>query len=200
MPGPHLRQVDSPLAAYQAAYRARPDVKEKRTRYNKEYRKTYSPSLEVRTRALAAHREWAKKPENRAKINATAKTRRRDPSRASYWVLRSANNGDRRAGFKNNLTLQTVERLIINGCAYCGETGLKMSLDRVDNSKGHTINNVVPACIRCNFTRGRMPYRAWCVVATAMKAARELGFFGEWEGDVPGHMKRSFYNLVTSDH
>jgi hypothetical protein len=57
-----------------------------------------------------------------------------------------------------------------------------MTLDRIDNDKGHTEDNVVPACIRCNYTRRSMPYEAWLVVAKGMREARERGLFGEWTG------------------
>lgn len=69
-------------------------------------------------------------------------------------------------------------------CFYCGETLLRMSLDRVDNSKGHTMDNVIPACVRCNYIRKDMPYDAWIVVAVGMRQAREQGLFGGWGGCV----------------
>jgi len=59
-----------------------------------------------------------------------------------------------------------------------------MTLDRIDDAKGHTADNVVPACIRCNYARRDMPYKAWLVVAKAMRKARALGLFGNWTGAV----------------
>jgi len=59
-----------------------------------------------------------------------------------------------------------------------------MTLDRIDNDKGHTQDNVVPACIRCNYARRSMPYEAWLVVAKGMREAREQGLFGDWTGRV----------------
>jgi hypothetical protein len=56
------------------------------------------------------------------------------------------------------------------------------TLDRIDNSKGHTRDNVVPACIRCNYARRNMPYEAWLCLTDGMKRARELGLFKEWTG------------------
>lgn len=73
-----------------------------------------------------------------------------------------------------------VERLIENGCEYCGDTELQMSVDRVDNRLGHTKSNVKPACIRCNYVRGSMPFEAWTLFIPVMERARELGLFGTW--------------------
>ena len=39
-------------------------------------------------------------------------------------------------------------------CTYCGMTDDSMVADRVDNSKGHTKDNCIPACPLCNAVRG----------------------------------------------
>lgn len=56
-----------------------------------------------------------------------------------------------------------------------------MTLDRIDNDKAHTKENVVPACIRCNMIRGSMPYEAWINIAPSIKNTYELGLFGNWK-------------------
>jgi hypothetical protein len=38
-------------------------------------------------------------------------------------------------------------------CTYCGETIQPRGLDRIDNSKGHLRDNVLPCCATCNVTR-----------------------------------------------
>ena len=83
-----------------------------------------------------------------------------------------------RPGF--DLDVVFVTDLIVNGCHYCGETKLRMSVDRIDNDLSHNRKNVNPACIRCNYTRSSMPYAAWMHVVPAIKEARELGLFGDW--------------------
>ncbi len=55
-----------------------------------------------------------------------------------------------------------------------------MTLDRLDNSKGHTKENVVPACYRCNMIKGNMPYEAWKFMVDGVKQARLANAFGEW--------------------
>ena len=49
--------------------------------------------------------------------------------------------------------MEMYYNLICCPCFYCGEylddsTGV--GLDRCDNKKGYTLNNVVPCCARCN--------------------------------------------------
>jgi len=48
-----------------------------------------------------------------------------------------------------------IENIFPKPCFYCGETGWEiMGCDRIDNSKPHTPNNVVPCCFNCNCKRG----------------------------------------------
>lgn len=98
------------------------------------------------------------------------------------WILQDSRRSDRKRGTENDLTKEFIAALIADGCRYCGETDLRMTLDRVDNERGHTKDNVVPACIRCNYVRGNMPHKAWVEVSKGMTAAREKGLFGEWQG------------------
>jgi hypothetical protein len=69
-------------------------------------------------------------------------------------------------------------------CVYCGEAEARRSLDRIDNSKGHTKANVVGSCERCNYVRRDMPYEAWLAVAPGMRIARELELFADWNGGI----------------
>jgi hypothetical protein len=109
---------------------------------------------------------------------------RRDNRDTAKFILRDSKGSDRKRGLNNNLTLQDVSDFLSRGCFYCGATDLRMTLDRVDNQQGHLIGNVVPACIRCNYTRRDMPYEAWLVVAQGMKNAREQNLFGSWVGRI----------------
>ena len=45
-----------------------------------------------------------------------------------------------------------VENILTKPCVYCGDTQ-RIGCDRIDNSKGHTKDNVVPCCIECNTAR-----------------------------------------------
>lgn len=111
-------------------------------------------------------------------LKATRKTERK--INRARTILTDSRGDDRKKGRENDLTLDFIETTIARGCRYCGEITIKMTLDRIDNAKGHTQGNVVPACIRCNYIRKDMPYAAWLVVAKGMREAREQGLFGDW--------------------
>jgi len=106
--------------------------------------------------------------------------RSRQENRAMF-IVRDCRAVDRKKELgPNDLDVEFVRSLIADGCCYCGDSSIRMTLDRIDNSVAHLRANVKPACIRCNYVRGSMPHRAWLVVATAMRKAREEGLFGEW--------------------
>ena len=105
------------------------------------------------------------------------------------FILSDSKSADRKVGFLNDLTREFIEKKIKDGCFYCGEIKLRMTLDRIDNSKGHTKANVIPACIRCNYTRRDMPFKAWCYISAGIKKARIKGLFGRWTGRTTYHKK-----------
>lgn len=45
-----------------------------------------------------------------------------------------------------------IENIITQSCVYCKDTK-RIGADRIDNSKGHTKENVVPCCYECNCAR-----------------------------------------------
>lgn len=64
----------------------------------------------------------------------------------------------------NYVTLEFLTKAIQQACFYnCGETDWhNMGIDRLDNSKPHTIDNVVPCCTKCNRERGTIPFEEFC--------------------------------------
>jgi hypothetical protein len=105
-----------------------------------------------------------------------------DISTIAKYVCYNSKNADKRANRTYDLTVSQVINIIAKPCIYCGEDNLPRALDRIDNSKGHTFDNVNSCCSRCNYTRANMPYLAWLIVAKGMRKARELGLFGSWQG------------------
>lgn len=52
-----------------------------------------------------------------------------------------------------------IDNIFSKPCHYCGESDWhKLGCDRIDNSKPHTEDNVVPCCTECNTKRGKMNY------------------------------------------
>lgn len=90
---------------------------------------------------------------------------------------------DKQKGFENDLEVEFVKEMISCGCIYCGdENPSRMTLDRIDNRKGHTKDNVLPSCIRCNTIRRDMPFDAWTFLIPYIEKARKRGLFGNWTG------------------
>jgi hypothetical protein len=114
--------------------------------------------------------------------NIRARVARRRQANPAAAIFHDARGSDRKRGLISDLTRDAIEKLIARSCTYCGETALRMTLDRIDNAIGHLTSNIVPACIRCNYLRGNMPYQAWLVLVPGVRQAREMGFFGGWTG------------------
>lgn len=109
------------------------------------------------------------------------KTRKYAQENRDYYIFQNARAGDRRAKREFDLTREDVKNLLENECVYCGETNYEvMSIDRKDSSRGHTRDNVVSACIRCNIVKMDMPYEAWLQLAPGMRTSRLQGLFKEW--------------------
>jgi hypothetical protein len=128
--------------------------------------------------------EWTQEDREQRNRYNRERTRgyRRDPSKTARHVFSDSRKSDKKKGFVCDLTLDVVKEMISRECAYCGDTEIRMSLDRIDNTIGHTVRNVVPACLRCNFARGGMPYEAWLCLVPGLKEARKRGLFGDWLG------------------
>ena len=69
-------------------------------------------------------------------------------------MLSQYRNKDRRKGLlvEKPISIEQGLDLLSRACVYCGDTK-RVGLDRIDNSKGHSIDNVVPCCYDCNIAR-----------------------------------------------
>lgn len=130
-----------------------------------------------------------RRPGRRAAVNAAVRRRRRQNVAAA--IREDSRRYDKRRGLHHDLSAEWIRDAISNGCAYCGENSIRMTLDRKDNDIGHVSTNVVPACLRCNYTRRDMPYAAWLLLVPAMRRARELGLFADWTGAVAPRSKET---------
>jgi len=122
---------------------------------------------------------FSQSPYYRKYLQKHIKTKRR--TNRSWAIFCDSRNSDKKHARKNNLTVEFIKGLLDKVyCTYCGTKDAKISLDRKNNKLGHLKNNVILACLNCNLTRGNMPYKAWLLVAKALRTANNLGLLTGW--------------------
>jgi hypothetical protein len=157
-----------------------------RTSNGKQYLESYCKTCsKIKSRERRNRNITPEKREHRNKrVRKWYSDFRKSPENRPRCVLRDSKQYDKRNGYHNDLDLPFIENELAKGCFYCEETEIQITLDRIDNNKGHSKDNVTPSCIRCNLIRRNMPYDAWVVVAEAIKIARMNGLFGMWTGRI----------------
>jgi len=119
-------------------------------------------------------------PIARQKQREKERAARKDPTKRANFILSACKNFDKRHGFVCDLELEFIKQTIATGCSYCSDIAGQMTLDRIDNAKGHLKTNVVSCCFRCNYIRRNMPHTAWLLVSAAVKQAHLQGLFQGW--------------------
>lgn len=152
-------------------------VKEKAVRH---------PHTASERRRRRSRKEWEDRKLDRANL-----------VRIERFIVADSRKSDRKKGLKNDLTVSGVAEIISKPCVYCGETEIRMTLDRIDNEIGHVFANVVGACVRCNLIRRHMPFAAWMRIAPVIRQAREEGLFQGWTGEI--HRKGDKRDLGIPD-
>lgn len=108
---------------------------------------------------------------------------KRVPDRAFRLVLRSYQKSARHKDHEFVLSSNEFRSLITQDCHYCGEPPSRIvkrvedqivcnGLDRMDSSRGYTMDNCVPCCTRCNMIKRDMPYQEF--VAWIRQSAKYL--------------------------
>ena len=148
----------------------------------KEYRKSICKNCDNKARTSRAMR-WRPHTQEQIEKRRLSNLRyRKSPKARVGSIIRDARHFDKRKGFDHRLTTAWVSQQISKPCSYCGERTLLMTLDRIDNLKGHVPENLNSACLRCNYLRRDMPFAAWIVIVPAVRLARERGLFSGWDG------------------
>ena len=98
--------------------------------------------------------QWRK--ENPDKVKEYYREYRNMPRGRAVYLLCGYNKMDRERDLpQGNLTIEQVEELIQQPCVHCGVSGWQViGLNRLDNSKPHSIDNVEPCCFPCNARLG----------------------------------------------
>ena len=135
------------------------DYHKKWYRHNKETEK--EKAAEYRLKHPEARTSWLKENGNKPKVRfdkakSNVKTKTKKP-----WIL----------------TFEQYDKIINNPCHYCeadisNERG--SGLDRLDNSRGYEIDNVVPACKACNIARNtHFTHDEWVIGVRAILEFRK---------------------------
>ncbi len=108
--------------------------------------------------------------------------RRKEDNRAKI-IYRDIKGSDKKHNRLNDLDIDWISNTIQQPCAYCLRhlNVLDMSLDRIDNQKGHVKDNILPCCNMCNYFRRNMPFEAWLLLIPGLKKAINLHLLDEWK-------------------
>lgn len=129
--------------------------------------------------------QWSEKtglPKNAMSIRYHSKTRKYTPEEIVYGVKKNRDSKkpkdisdssvvirakaskmissykchDKKLGFiPCDITIEwMIENILTQKCVYCGDDK-RIGCDRIDNDKGHTMDNVVPCCVECNAARNK---------------------------------------------
>jgi len=70
-------------------------------------------------------------------------------------------------------TYEEYKEVVNRPCTYCGLHG-PVGADRLDNSLGHALENIIPACSTCNRIRSdQFTYKETMIIGKAIREIRE---------------------------
>ena len=71
-----------------------------------------------------------------------------------YWPrFRDYKRGSKQRGIKFSLTMKEFIEFWQKPCHYCGDIPATIGIDRVDNTRGYELGNIVPCCSLCNYMK-----------------------------------------------
>ena len=86
---------------------------------------------------------------------------------------------DKQKGWDNSLNKDLALGLMKKPCFYCGEEYSK-GLDRIDNTLGHSIDNVRPCCEKCNNILGDLPDKAKLILKEGLTKIKQENILDTW--------------------
>lgn len=88
--------------------------------------------------------------QNKALIRSKERQRYHDVKSKVEYRFKHYKRSAKVRGFEFMLTFEQFKTFWQLPCTYCGNEIPSIGLDRVDNSLGYLITNVVPCCLICN--------------------------------------------------
>lgn len=98
--------------------------------------------------------------------------------RVGWCRYKAYRHGDKLRN-SESLNWEQFQEATTSPCFYCGLEGIT-GLDRIDNSKGHCVDNVRSCCEQCNNILGDLPDSAKLCLASGLAEARQKGYLSEW--------------------
>ena len=129
----------------------------------------------------AAHKRRPPRPSNYRKLTpelrASHQKRQKRYHNGRGWSVFKVGSYryfDKKRGLSNDLTAAWFrDNIESKPCFYCGDASKRSGGDRIDNSKGHTKNNVVPSCWDCNCTRGnRFSHEEMIIISDVIRTIK----------------------------
>jgi len=97
-------------------------------------------------------REWARSPSGRLQA-------RKYWKKSTKAMFHLYENVSKRKNLKFSISFEDFNKLIFLPCNYCGHKPTppeRNGLDRMDNTKGYELSNVVPCCTPCNQMKSKL--------------------------------------------
>ena len=169
--------------------------KEERRAYNKAYREANKEEIAAQRKAYreanreaVLARQKAHYEANKEKIAARQKAYYEAKGKTYHQTpagkLSSYKRGAKQRGHEFRLTREQFESFWQKPCTYCGTDIETIGLDRMDSSKGYTMENVTPCCFGCNARKGDMLLSEW----------------NEWLARIAGHETTREEELFIKHH
>lgn len=99
---------------------------------------------------MHSYEHWCKKCSNQYRFQTRKSVA---PERQASKQLANYRRADSKRGRETSVDIDIIINARKSPCSYCSR--LSTGMERIDNSQGHTKENCVPACLRCNWMRGR---------------------------------------------
>lgn len=119
--------------------------------YNAQRREKWANDEQWREKCKAANRaDWSKSREKRLEYN-------RSPRR----ILATYKDKAKQRSISFDLSFDTFMEFWQMPCTYCGDSIDTIGIDRIDSSKGYTIENCTPCCATCNYMKRHHSLEKW---------------------------------------